>query len=125
MQMGQGLCAQVLHRPTVYTFVVLCGGLFSGKLTRACPLRLRYRGISSRDPDHYCGRGRTHPHTASVIYREDPAMANPAHDRGHAGEQSMGFYWGERGYFLVEGPSGAGGHAANARGFDGVAFNPT
>jgi hypothetical protein len=52
-------------------------------------------------------------------------MANPAHDRGHAGEQSMGFYWGERGYFLVDGSSGAGGHAANASGFDGVAFNPT
>jgi hypothetical protein len=46
-------------------------------------------------------------------------------DRGHAGEQSMGFYWGERGYFLIEGPSGAGGHAANAAGFDGVAYNPT
>jgi hypothetical protein len=52
-------------------------------------------------------------------------MANPAHDRGYGGEQSMGFYWGERGYFLVDGPSGAGGHAVNAAGFDGVAFNPT
>jgi hypothetical protein len=51
-------------------------------------------------------------------------MPNSAHDRGYAGEQSMGFYWGERGYFLVEGPSGAGGHAANAAGFDGIAFNP-
>jgi hypothetical protein len=46
-------------------------------------------------------------------------------DRGFGGEQSMGFYWGERGYFLIEGPSGAGGHAANASGFDGVAYNPT
>lgn len=35
----------------------------------------------------------------------------------------MGFYWRERGYLLVDGPSGAGGHAANAAGFDGVAFN--
>jgi len=52
-------------------------------------------------------------------------MGNPRHNRGHAGEQSMGFYWGERGYFLVDGPSGAGGHAANAPGFDGVAYNPT
>ena len=51
-------------------------------------------------------------------------MANPGADRGFSGEQSMGFYWGERGYFLVDGPSGAGGHAANAAGFDGVAFNP-
>jgi hypothetical protein len=45
--------------------------------------------------------------------------------RGHGGEQSMGFFLGERGYFFVEGPSGAGGHAANAAGFDGVAYNPT
>lgn len=51
-------------------------------------------------------------------------MANASGDRGHAGEQSMGFYWGERGYFLIDGPSGGGGHAANAAGFDGVAFNP-
>ena len=51
-------------------------------------------------------------------------MATPGLDRGFSGEQSMGFYWGERGYFIVDGPSGAGGHAANASGFDGVAFNP-
>jgi hypothetical protein len=55
---------------------------------------------------------------------EEEDMATPALDRGHAGEQSMGFYWGERGYFLVDGPSGAGGHPANAAGFDGIAFNP-
>jgi hypothetical protein len=45
-------------------------------------------------------------------------------DKGFAGEQAMGFFLGERGYFFVDGPSGAAGHAANARGFDGVAFNP-
>jgi hypothetical protein len=50
---------------------------------------------------------------------------NPAsHERGYAGEQSMGFFLGERGYFFVEGPSGAGGHGVTASGFDGVAFNP-
>lgn len=48
-----------------------------------------------------------------------------SNDRGYAGEQSMGFYWGERGYFLVDGPSGAAGHNVNDKGFDGVAFNPT
>jgi hypothetical protein len=45
--------------------------------------------------------------------------------KSHAGEQSMGFFLGERGYFILEGPSGAGGHAMNAHGFDGVAYHPT
>ena len=48
----------------------------------------------------------------------------PAHARGYAGEQSMGFFLGERGYFFVEGPSGSGGHGVTVPGFDGVAFNP-
>jgi hypothetical protein len=46
-------------------------------------------------------------------------------DSGYFGEQGSGFVLGSQGYFLVEGPSGDGGHAANAAGFDGVAFNPT
>ena len=46
-------------------------------------------------------------------------------DKGYFGEQGSGFILGSQGYFLVEGPSGSGGHAANASGFDGVAFNPT
>src|SRR3954453_4346608 len=45
-------------------------------------------------------------------------------DRGYAGEQHMGFWLGENGYVIVDGPSGKGGHAANAPGFDGLAFNP-
>lgn len=49
---------------------------------------------------------------------------NVRHLKGYAGEQSMGFYFGERGYFIVEGPSGAGGHSITSHGFDGVAFNP-
>jgi hypothetical protein len=49
----------------------------------------------------------------------------PSLARGYAGEQSMGFFLGERGYFFVEGPSGSGGHGVTASGFDGVAFNPT
>jgi len=48
----------------------------------------------------------------------------PGHARGYAGEQSMGFFLGERGYFFVEGPSGSGGHGVTESGFDGVAFNP-
>jgi hypothetical protein len=49
---------------------------------------------------------------------------NPSRNDGTRGEQGAGFILGEAGYFLVDGPSGAGGHAANAHGPDGVAFNP-
>lgn len=42
---------------------------------------------------------------------------------GSRGEQGAGFILGEAGYFIVDGPSGAGGHSANAHGPDGVAFN--
>ncbi len=51
------------------------------------------------------------------------SMPQP-HARGYSGEQSMGFFLGERGYFFIDGPSGAGGHSTTASGFDGVAFNP-
>ena len=46
-------------------------------------------------------------------------------DKGYYGEQTMGFWFGERGYIIVDGPSGAGGHAANASGLDGCAFKPS
>jgi hypothetical protein len=38
------------------------------------------------------------------------------------GESTMAFAHGERGWAFLEGPSGKGGHAWNAPGFDGVAF---
>lgn len=44
-------------------------------------------------------------------------------DKGTFGEQGAGFFLGPQGYFFVEGPSGTQGHAANASGFDGVAYN--
>lgn len=44
-------------------------------------------------------------------------------NRGTFGEQGAGFFLGAQGYFLIEGPSGTQGHAANAPGFDGVAYN--
>ena len=46
-------------------------------------------------------------------------------NKGTFGEQGAGFFFGSQGYFLVEGPSGTQepGHAANAPGFDGVAYN--
>lgn len=67
------------------------------------------------------------PRPKAFVY--DPATnswakGNVRHLKGYAGEQSMGFYFGERGYFIVEGPSGAGGHGITSHGFDGVAFNP-
>lgn len=50
---------------------------------------------------------------------------DPRHARGHGGEQSMGFgYSQEKGWILIEGPSGAGGHGVTTKGFDGVAYNP-
>src|SRR5262249_7972600 len=53
-----------------------------------------------------------------------PSMSssNRSQDRAYHGEQQMGFYWGQRGYFFVPGPSGAGGHPSNASGEDGLAF---
>jgi hypothetical protein len=45
-------------------------------------------------------------------------------DKGTYGEQGAGFFLGTEGYFFIDGPSGAGGHAANAGGFDGAAYNP-
>lgn len=64
------------------------------------------------------------PLQSGVSYGPDGSRSAGTGPRGYGGEQSMGFYWGERDYFLVEGPSGASGHAANAPGFDGVAYNP-
>jgi hypothetical protein len=47
----------------------------------------------------------------------------PHLNRGHSGEQDMGFHYNqEKGWAFLEGPSGAGGHQSNASGFDGVAF---
>lgn len=49
---------------------------------------------------------------------------DPRHARGHAGEQSMGFgYSQDKGWILIEGPSGSAGHGVTTRGFDGVAYN--
>lgn len=50
-------------------------------------------------------------------------IPNPSRKgRDFHGEQQMGFFWGERGYYFVDGPSGAAGHASNASGEDGLAF---
>jgi hypothetical protein len=48
-----------------------------------------------------------------------------AKHRDYHGEQQMGFFWGERGYVFVDGPSGAAGHRTNAGGEDGLAFRPS
>jgi hypothetical protein len=44
--------------------------------------------------------------------------------RSTIGEQTAGFWLGQRGYMILDGPGGSIGHAANASGFDGVAWNP-
>jgi hypothetical protein len=44
-------------------------------------------------------------------------------DKATLGEQGVGFCFGGEGFFLVDGPSGTQGHAANAPGFDGVAYH--
>jgi Domain of unknown function (DUF4157) len=50
---------------------------------------------------------------------------DPRHDKGHVGEQGMGFgYRQEDGWIFIEGPSGAGGHGITAHGFDGIAYHP-
>ena len=50
---------------------------------------------------------------------------DPRHDRGHAGEQGMGFqlYRFEDGWAVVRGPSGAAGHGVTRPGEDGLMFN--
>lgn len=43
---------------------------------------------------------------------------------GTFGEQSLGFILGAAGYMIIDGPSGAGGKAANAGGLDAIAYHP-
>lgn len=45
-------------------------------------------------------------------------------DRGYYGEQTAAFRLGQKGYMIVDGPSGSQGHNINAPGFDGLAYNP-
>src|SRR5438093_7568944 len=65
------------------------------------------------------GRARKLSALASRAY-----VGDERHDRGYFGEQEMGFFLGERGYFIVVGPSGSGGHGITEKGLDGVAYNP-
>ena len=58
-------------------------------------------------------------HLAGTVMRQPP---NPAHARGYAGEQGMGFAgYPAPTWALIEGPSGAAGHGVTTRGFDAVA----
>ena len=52
-------------------------------------------------------------------------QGNPRHERGFAGEQSMGFtqYRYEDGWACIRGPSGSGGHRTNAGGEDGLFYS--
>jgi flagellar motility protein MotE (MotC chaperone) len=65
--------------------------------------------------------------TPSVALAARPSIARAPHnDRAFGGEQGMGFrqYSQQQGWQIIEGPSGAGGHNANASGFDAIAYNP-
>jgi hypothetical protein len=46
------------------------------------------------------------------------------HAKGYLGEQTAGFLLGQKGYVILDGPSGSGGHGITAPGLDGAAFNP-
>jgi hypothetical protein len=52
------------------------------------------------------------------------APMHAPHAQGYLGEQTVGFLLGRKGYVILAGPSGAGGHSITAPGLDGVAFNP-
>jgi len=46
------------------------------------------------------------------------------HAKGYLGEQTAGFLLGRKGYVILDGPSGAGGHDITTPGLDGAAYNP-
>ena len=66
-------------------------------------------------------RGRT-----AIRIARQPKPMDPRHARGYGGEQTMGFgYSQEKGWIIIEGPSGSAGHGVTTKGFDGVAYNAT
>jgi hypothetical protein len=46
------------------------------------------------------------------------------HAKGYLGEQTAGFLLGGKGYVILDGPSGSGGHDITTPGLDGAAYNP-
>ncbi|MEW8492464.1 MAG: hypothetical protein AB2604_01560 [Candidatus Thiodiazotropha taylori] len=58
-----------------------------------------------------------------TITEQDRPMT-PAHAGGAMGELDAAFYLGRRGFQILLGPGGAGGHQLTAHGVDIVAFNP-
>jgi hypothetical protein len=46
------------------------------------------------------------------------------HAKGYLGEQTAGFVLGQKGYVVLDGPSGSAGHGITTPGLDGAAFNP-
>ncbi len=55
-----------------------------------------------------------------------PALGEttPAHAGGDMGERDAAFELGRRGFEIIIGPGGPGGHGLTERGFDIVAYNP-
>ncbi|MBF6336856.1 DUF4157 domain-containing protein [Nocardia abscessus] len=81
--------------------------------------------VGGRDDPAESSPGDTMRAATAPIVRRQPGgtPVPPAHARGHAGEQGMGFtgYRAEDGWMFLEGPSGSAGHGITASGFDGVA----
>ncbi|MGD9045946.1 MAG: S8 family serine peptidase, partial [Desulfobacterales bacterium] len=65
------------------------------------------------DPDDYSGED---------IEQQRPMT--PAHAGGAMGELDAAFVLGQRGFMIIIGPGGPGGHRLTASGFDIVAYNP-
>lgn len=76
----------------------------------------------------YAAGARTLPvrqRTGIGVARDDgPARMTPAHAGGAMGELDAAFTLGQRGFEIIIGPAGPGGHALTLPGFDIVAYNP-
>ena len=83
-------------------------------------------GAGAYDPATDDGKRLIAHELAHVAQNAPPDLVrrDARHDKGHAGEQTMGFaYRQDKDWIFLDGPSGAGGHGITQPGFDGVAYN--
>jgi Domain of unknown function (DUF4157) len=59
-----------------------------------------------------------------AAFQPDDGEMTPAHAGGAMGERDAAFALGQRGFMIVIGPAGAGGHQLTTPGLDIVAYNP-
>ncbi len=62
--------------------------------------------------------------SVGAAFQPDDEGMTPAHAGGAMGELDAAFKLGERGFMIVIGPAGAGGHQLTEAGLDIVAYNP-